>query len=137
MQRAGVVLCPCLAATEAILRYRGHHGRNAERLNVARVGFRRALAAGVTIGCGSDAGVFTHGTNARELELMVEYGMTPAQALAAATTTAAAVLGQPGLGVIRPGARCGLVVLGRDPLQDITALREVRAVVREGIERRW
>jgi len=88
----------------------------------------------VTIGCGSDAGVFRHGDNARELELMVAYGMTPAQALASATTVAADVLGAKDLGVVRKGARCGLVVLGADPLADIGALRQVRAVVREGDE---
>jgi imidazolonepropionase-like amidohydrolase len=62
---------------------------------------------------------------------MVEYGMTPAQALAAATTGAAAVLGRRELGVIRPGARCGLLALGGDPLQDVANLRKVRAFVRE------
>lgn len=138
MKEKGVVLCPCLAANEAIVLYAGRKGPVAERLNAGKAGFQRALAAGVTIACGSDAGVFAHGDNARELELMVEYGMTPAQALAAATTVAANVLGATDLGVIRPGARCGLVVLGRNPLQDITALRAVRAVVRESDERsRW
>ncbi|MCA8948135.1 MAG: amidohydrolase family protein, partial [Planctomycetes bacterium] len=87
-----------------------------------------------TIACGSDAGVFAHGSNARELELMVEYGMTPAAALASATRTAAAVLGNPELGAIRPGARCGLVVVDGDPLADIGHLRRPRAVVRARLE---
>jgi imidazolonepropionase-like amidohydrolase len=65
---------------------------------------------------------------------MVAYGMTPAQALASATTVAADVLGAKDLGVVRAGARCGLVVLGADPLVDIGALRQVRAVVRESDE---
>ena len=134
MQARGVVLVPCLAANEAIVRQAGHKGPIVERLNVAKAGFQRALAAGVTIGCGSDAGVFRHGDNARELELMVAYGMTPAQALASATTVAAGVLGAKDLGVVRAGARCGLVVLGGDPLVDIGALRQVRAVVRESDE---
>lgn len=136
MKAKGVVLCPCLAANEAIVRYAGRKGPIVERLNVAKAGFQRALAVGVTIACGSDAGVFTHGTNARELELMVAYGMTPQQALAAATTTAAGVLGAPELGAIRQGAACGLVVLDGDPLADIANLRRVRAVIREGDERR-
>jgi imidazolonepropionase-like amidohydrolase len=135
MKEKGVVLCPCLAANEAILRYAGRRGPAVDRLNPGKAGFQRALAAGVTIACGSDAGVFTHGDNAREVELMVEFGMTPAQALAAATTVAAKVLGADDLGIIRKGARCGLVVLGKDPLRDITALRDVRAVVRESDER--
>jgi imidazolonepropionase-like amidohydrolase len=129
VRERGVVLCPCLAANEAIVRQAGHRGPVARRLDTGRIAFQRALAAGVTIGCGSDAGVFAHGDNARELELMVEYGMTPAQALASATTTAAAVLGRTDLGRIADGARPGLVVLAVDPLQDIGALRAVVAVI--------
>ena len=129
MKDRGVVLCPCLAANEAIVRYAGRRGPIVDRLNAARAGFQRALAAGVTIACGSDAGVFAHGDNVRELELMVEYGMTPAQALASATRVAAAVLGRPDLGAVRGGARCGFVVLAGDPLQDIHNLRKVVAVV--------
>jgi len=135
MREHSVVLCPCLAANEAIVEYAGRKGPIVSRLNAAKVGFQRALAAGVEVACGSDAGVFDHGDNARELELMVEYGMTPAQALRAATATAAKVLGAGELGTIRPGARCGLVVLGGDPLADIRNLRKVRAVIREGDER--
>jgi imidazolonepropionase-like amidohydrolase len=129
MKEKGVALCPCLAANEAIVRYAGRQGPVAERLNLGRLAFQRALAAGVTVACGSDAGVFAHGDNARELELMVEYGMKPAEALAAATTVAAGVLGRPGLGVIRAGATPGLVVLRGDPLQDVKSLRQVAAVV--------
>ncbi|MCB9879237.1 MAG: amidohydrolase family protein [Planctomycetes bacterium] len=130
MKEKGVVLCPCLAANEAIVAYAGHKGPIVERLNAAKIGFQRALAAGVTIACGSDAGVFTHGDNAHELELMVAYGMRPEQALRAATATAAKVLGADDLGAVKAGAS-GFVVLDADPLQDIAALRRVRAVVRE------
>lgn len=135
MKERGVVLCPCLAATEAIVRYAGHRGPIVERLNVGKLGFQRALAAGVTIACGSDAGVFTHGDNVRELELMVEYGMTPAQALASATTVAAKVLGSERFGTVRPGA-WSFLVLRADPLQDITALRRPVAVVVGEIDER-
>lgn len=128
MVERGVVLCPCLAANEAIARYAGHRGPIVERLNMARVTFKRALAAGVAIACGSDAGVFRHGDNARELELMVEYGMSPTQALAAATSVAATVLGQSNLGTIRAKAWPGLVLLRGDPLRDIRNLRDVIAV---------
>lgn len=134
MRQRDVALCSCLAANEAIVRYAGRKGPIVGRLNAAKAGFQRALAAGVPIACGSDAGVFAHGTNVRELELMVQYGMSPAEALAAATRTAAKVLGSDQLGTIRPGARCGLVVLTADPLADITNLRRVRAVIREGDE---
>jgi len=129
MAEKGVALCPCLAANEAVARYAGHRGPNVDRLNPGRIAFQRALAAGVTIACGSDAGVFQHGDNAREIELMAEFGMTPAQALAAATTTAARVLGRPELGRIGAGARAFLVVLRSDPLQDVHNLRSVQAVI--------
>lgn len=129
MVEKGVVLCPCLAANEAIVRYAGHQGPVVDRLNAGKLAFQRALAAGVTIACGSDAGVFRHGDNARELELMVEYGMTPTQALAAATSVAAKVLGGPERGAIAKGRTYGFVVLGGDPLRDFTNLRRVQAVV--------
>ncbi|HEU4420537.1 MAG TPA: amidohydrolase family protein, partial [Planctomycetota bacterium] len=128
MVQKGVVLCPCLAANEAVLRYAGRAGAALDRLNPGRVAFQRALAAGVTIACGSDAGVFTHGHNAREVELMVAFGMKPVQALEAATATAARVLGRADLGRIERGARPGLVVLSADPLQDPANLRKVTAV---------
>ena len=128
MVEKGVVLCPCLAANEAVLRYAGRAGAALDRLNPGRVAFQRALAAGVTIACGSDAGVFTHGHNAREVELMVASGMKPVQALEAATATAARVLGRADLGRIEKGARPGLVVVSADPLQDPANLRKVTAV---------
>lgn len=133
MRERGVALCPTLAAHEAILRYRGVNPPAAARMNPARVAFRRALDAGVTIACGSDVGVFAHGDNARELELMVACGMSPAQALAAATRTAAAVLGRGDLGQITAGAVGDLVALAADPLADIAAVRRVRLVVQGGV----
>lgn len=129
MMDKGVVLCPCLAANEAIVQYAGRKGPIVERLNAGKLGFQQALAKGITVADGSDAGVFAHGDNARELELMVEFGMTPVQALAAATSTAAAVLGHPEYGCIKVGARPGFVVLDGDPLADIHNLRKVRAVI--------
>src|SRR5262245_43493779 len=129
MAEHGVVLCPCLAANEAIVRYAGRRGPAAARLDPGRVTVQRALLKGVTVACGTDAGVFRHGDNARELELLVAAGMTPVQALATATRTAAAVLGRTDeLGAIAVGARPGLVVLSGDPLADIAAVRQVVAV---------
>ena len=136
MRERGVVLCPCLAANEAIVQYAGRKGPIVQRLNAAKIGFQQALAAGVTIACGSDAGVFAHGDNAREIELMVEYGMSNQQALAAATSVAAKVLGASDLGTVRAG-NVGFVILNGDPLQDIANLRRVYSVVRESEERDW
>jgi imidazolonepropionase-like amidohydrolase len=95
--------------------------------------FRRALKSGVTIACGSDVGVFSHGDNVRELELMAAYGMTPAQALRAATMTAAGVLGRTqDLGQIAEGHIADLVALRGNPLDDPKALRDVILVIKEG-----
>ena len=104
MADKGVALCPTLAASEAMSRYRGwKQDAEAEprELQLRRASFKEALGAGVTIICGSDAGVFAHGTQARELELMVDYGMTPLKALASATSIGARVLGLSDRGAVR------------------------------------
>jgi len=102
--------------------------------STAAQAFRWARAARVTIGAGSDAGVFPHGQNARELELMVEYGMTPIEALRAATSTNADLLGARGqFGVIAVGASADLAGFRGDPTADITALRDVAIVVQRGV----
>ena len=102
------------------------------RRNVAT--FRRALRAGVKIAMGSDA-VFTgFGENTRELDRFVENGMTPAQAIATATTTAAALLGkEKELGAVAPGYYADIIAVEGDPLSDITALtHRVRWVMKGG-----
>jgi imidazolonepropionase-like amidohydrolase len=135
MRQRGVALCPTLAATEAVSRYAGWRPGQPEpaRLRDARAAFARALAAGVTIANGSDAGVFAHGGNARELELLVAWGMTPRDALRAATATAAAVLGRGReLGRIAPGYVADLVVFRGDPLADVAALRHPLLVIKDG-----
>lgn len=130
-----MVLCPTLAANEAAARYAGWKPGEPEppRLRAARAMTALALRLGVTIACGSDAGVFAHGDNTRELELLVDYGMTPAQALGTATRTAARVLGRDGeLGRIAPGFVADLVALAEDPLASPAALRRPLVVVRDG-----
>lgn len=135
MREHGVVLCPTLAASEAVSRYAGWEPGTPEppRVRQARELMARALASGVTLALGSDAGVFAHGANVRELELMVDYGMTPAAALAAATRVAAEVLGRgDDLGRVAPGFVADLVAVDGDPLRDAAALRRPRVVIREG-----
>ncbi len=128
--------CPTLAAGEAIAAYGGwHKGRDPVPARVARkkATFRAALAAGVEICMGSDVGVFTHGDSVREMELMVEYGMTPAAVLTAATATNARLLGlEDGIGRIAPGFAADLVAVEGEPSRDIAALRTVALVVQGG-----
>lgn len=95
--------------------------------------FARAVAAGVKVAMGTDCGIVPHGANLRELELMVERGLSPAQALVAATSSAAALLGLGDtVGTIEPGKRADLVVVDGDPL-DVSGLRErIVAVYQDG-----
>ena len=128
-----VAYVPTLAAYEALESLRGLT-KDHPAVVAKRAAFAAARASGVTIANGSDIGVFPHGQNARELELLVEQGLSPAEALRAATRTAARVLGREDLGTIRAGARADLVACTGDPTRSISALRTVRLVVKDGVE---
>jgi imidazolonepropionase-like amidohydrolase len=135
MKVKGTVLCPTLAATEAVTRYAGWKAGEPDPPAIvnSKGFFARALASGVVIACGSDVGVFAHGTEAREIELMVAYGMKPADALRSATSIAADVLGRgKDLGRIAPGFVADLVAFRGDPLADATQLRNPLFVMRAG-----
>lgn len=107
--------------------------KNDETTGTQRAGFRAAVEAGVRIGFGTDAGVFPHGLNARQFAFMVEHGMTPAQAIRAATIDAARLLGREAeFGAIREGLAADLVAVRGDPLADVRRLEDVRAVVARG-----
>ncbi|AEE50019.1 metal-dependent hydrolase family protein [Haliscomenobacter hydrossis] len=136
MAEKGVALCPTLAAGDAILQYRGWRkgvDPDPERIVQKRQSFRQALDAGVIIVAGGDVGVFTHGDNARELEMMVDYGMKPVDVLKAATSVNARVFGLEGqLGAIRPGLLADLIVVDGKPDLNISDLRNIRLVMKEG-----
>jgi len=136
MNEKGVALCPTLAAGDAVLQYNGwKKGMEPEpdRIVNKRRTFKLALDAGVIICMGGDVGVFTHGDNAREMEMMVDYGMKPEDVLRSATSTNADAFGYADkIGRIKAGLLADIIVVEGDPSADIKDIRKIKLVIKSG-----
>ena len=136
MVERGVVWYPTLAAVEAIQGYSGwKKGIDPEpaRITVKKRVFQMALEEGVLIGMGGDVGVYQHGNNAWEMELMVEYGMTPLDVMRAVTSLNADTFHLADRGRIAEGLLADLVAVSDDPTENIMAAYDVRFVMKGGV----
>jgi imidazolonepropionase-like amidohydrolase len=131
-----VGFCPTLAAGDATSQYGGWKKGSAPeppRISAKRVSFKAALDAGVTMCFGGDVGVYAHGDNVRELELMVDYGMPAAAAVRSATSINARLFHlDQRLGSVKGGLLADLIAVEGDPTANITALRNVKLVMKGG-----
>ena len=135
MAELDVAFCPTLAAGDAISQYGGWQKGSdpePERLRRKRATFRIALDSGVNICFGGDVGVYPHGDNVRELEMMVEYGMSPPEVLHSATAGNAGIFELDDRGRVSPGLLADLMAVNGNPSMDISALRAVEMVMKGG-----
>jgi len=136
MAEKGIGFCPTLAAGDAISQYGGwKKGLDPEptRISNKRKSFKMALDAGVKIVFGGDVGVFTHGENARELEMMVDYGMTPESTLQSATSLNAEMFHLERLGQIKEGFLADIIAVEGNPIDNISNLKKVNMVMKNGV----
>ncbi len=137
MKEKGVAFCPTLAAGDAVEQYRGWIKgvtEEPEHIKHKRASFKAALESGVTICMGGDVGVYTHGDNAREMEIMVNYGMKALDVLRSATSVNADVFGiNDKVGRIKTGLLADIIAVQDDPSKSINAIRKIKLVMKNGI----
>ena len=136
MKEKGVAYCPTLAAGDAILQYSGWRKGSdpePERILLKKASFKAALAQQVTIVAGGDVGVFAHGDNVRELELMKVYGMNERDILKSVTAGNADVFHLQDRGWIKPGFAADMIAVAGDPAKNISDLRKVTFVMKQGV----
>lgn len=136
MIRNKVALCATLSAPEASASYNGWNKKTmppTDRVIQKKKSFKLALEKGVTICFGGDVGVYPHGDNAREMELMVEYGMNPVEVLKSATSVNADVFGfEKTIGRLRPGLLADIIAVEGNPAEKISAVRNIAFVMKDG-----
>ncbi|MEO9479656.1 MAG: amidohydrolase family protein [Maribacter dokdonensis] len=136
MKEKGVGLCPTLAAGDAITQYRGWNKSTdpePERIQQKRKSFKMALDSGVQIVFGGDVGVFPHGENYREMELMVDYGMKPLDVLISATSNNAKMFHLNQLGNLEKGFLADIIAVEGNPTKDISVMKNVSFVMKDGV----
>ena len=136
MIRNKVALCATLSAPEASASYNGWNKKTmppTDRVIQKKKSFKLALEKGVTICFGGDVGVFPHGDNAREMELMVEYGMKPVEVLKSATSVNADVFGyKQQIGRLKTGLLADIIAVDGNPIENISAVRNISFVMKDG-----
>jgi imidazolonepropionase-like amidohydrolase len=132
-----LLFSPTLSASEAVAQYRGWKkgiGADPESIVAKHKSFKAALEAGVIICMGGDVGVFPHGDNAREMEAMVEYGMKPMDVLRSATSVNADVFRVDSkVGRIKTGLFADIIAVEGDPSQNISLIRKIKLVMKDGV----
>jgi imidazolonepropionase-like amidohydrolase len=137
MKEKSVAFCPTLAAGDAYEQYAGwKKGIEPEPQSITnkKKSFQLALQAGVTICMGGDVGVFTHGDNAREMEMMVDYGMKPIDVLRSSTSINADAFGYGNkIGRIKKDLFADIIAVEGDPSSDIKSIRKIKLVMKDGV----